>query len=403
MARILVAFYNCIRDEENADAKPIFYEAFINGLDRAGNEVFVISHPYFGIDFGEMEEEGKRAIQKFNPEICFIFNNCFYDLSNVVGCPIVIYEVDSPRYFSNKEYIKKNPDRYTYFMIQQDSKKILMDDFGVREDHIFFVPLFSEVYADDCAVAGTNIAFIGSRAARASAKPFQSFVEQNPTEDEWRLFQNCVREIEQNPQVSPTELVYKYHVTSELVAGNLNIPEILQTLSAEKRINVLAAMEDLGLALYGTCNWGEEYYGNIKLNFSYINKKVYSVAHNQDIYNHSKIGINISHLQATSGFPWRVMDIMGSNACLVTDYHADFEKVFPELSGIIPIYDSPYEAYGICRQLLADEGRRKEIVSRCNEVINEKYRFKNILGCLEQYSGVKMHRDEEDNGCLRLQ
>ena len=110
---------------------------------------------------------------------------------------------------------------------------------------------------------------------------------------------------------------------------------------------------------------------------------------NQNIYNKSKIGINVSHLQATSGFPWRVMDIMASNACLVTDYHEDFKRLFGNIP--IPTYESELEAYEVCRQLIKDESRRKEIVLQCQEVIENKYRFRHLLPRLEEYSGITLH------------
>lgn len=390
MAKILVAFFNCIDDAQNKNAMPIFYEGFIKGLDAAGNNVAVFSHKGFGQDFGEIDDNTRAFVTEFEPDLCIIFNNSFYDLSSVVSCPIVIYEVDSPRYFSNKQRIRDNPDRYLFFILQSDSRKPLMEEYGVSPKNIFYVPCFSEVYADEQMKSEVNISFIGSRFLMTSARPFFAFLTGNPSDEERQMFQNCVNEIRNNPQVTPAELVYKYKIMSELVACNLNIPDILMTLSAEKRVKVLSAVAELGLDLYGTENWGNEYYLNIDLNFSYVNKKVYSIRHNQDIYNSSKIGINVSHLQATSGFPWRVMDIMASNACLVTDYHSDFKVLFPEVADILPVYDNAYEAYDLCRKLIRDEQYRQEIVLRCNEVINTKYRFKNLLPKLEEYSGVKL-------------
>ena len=131
MAKILVAFFNCNKDKNNPDAMPIFYEAFVKGLDRAGNQVAVFSHSFFGIDFGKIDAKTATAIKQFEPDICIIFNNSFFDLSEVVDCPIVIYEVDSPRYFSNKDNIKKNPERFLYFIFQEDSRRTLKEDFGV--------------------------------------------------------------------------------------------------------------------------------------------------------------------------------------------------------------------------------------------------------------------------------
>lgn len=395
MAKILVTFFNCMKDPENPNAMPLFYETFIKGLDKAGNEIAIFSHRMFGLDFGEIDEETEKVIVDFAPDICFIFNNSFYDLSGIVSCPIVIYEVDSPRYFSNKECIKKNPDRYLFFIFQQDSRKTLKEIYGIEDNKIFYAPFFTQIYADHEVEQRTNISFIGSKFTVSNAGPFVEFASKNPSPDEWKMYGDCTEEIRNHPQVTPTELVCKYHITSELVARSLNIPEILMELSGEKRIHTLSAVAGLGLELYGTENWASEYYGNLTLNLCYKNKKVYSLEHNQNIYNTSKIGINVSHLQATSGFPWRVMDIMASNACLVTDYHSDFRVLFPEVADIIPTYSNPYEAYEVCRRLLKDDTHRKDIVAGCNTVINERYRFKDLLPKMEEYSGVCMHKQKE--------
>lgn len=389
MSKILVAFYNCIEDPNNPDAMPIFYEAFVNGLDREGNEVAIFSHRMFGMDFGEIDAMTREEIKLFSPDICFIFNNSFYDLSDIVDCPIIIYEVDSPRYFSNKESIRKNPDRYLYFIFQEDSRKTLMEEYAIKEDQIFYTPFFSEVYADNSMEQVTNVSFIGSLFQSTSAGSFQYFMEHSPTREEWTMMRNCLNHLRKNPQVTPTELVYKYNITSELVAKSLNLPNLLMMLSGEKRLKVLSAVADLGLELYGTKSWSTTYFYNVDLNLAYVDKNVYSIQHNQDIYNASKIGINVSHFQATSGFPWRVMDIMASNACLVTDYHADFARLFGDIP--IPTYDSEADARGVCKQLLEDESRRRNIVLQCQEVIDAKYRFKHLLSKLEEYSGVIMH------------
>ena len=137
MAKILVAFFNCMNDPENPNAMPIFYEAFIRGLDRAGNQVAVFSHGMFGMDFWEIDPMTKASIQQLDPDICFIFNNSFFDISDVVDCPIVIYEVDSPRYFANKSSIRKNPDRYLYYIFQEDSRKTLQEEYGISPSKIF--------------------------------------------------------------------------------------------------------------------------------------------------------------------------------------------------------------------------------------------------------------------------
>lgn len=390
MANILITFFNGITDEKNPDAIPMFYEGFINRLDKEGNEILAIPHRLFGVDFPEIDQETQKMIIGFKPDICFVFNNAFFDLCDIVDCPIVIYEVDSPRYFANKQMIRKHPDRYLYFVIQTASREVLRKDFGVKDEHVFYVPLYTEIYADEMQQTA-NISFVGSKFTKNEGDLFIEFMQSNPTREEKEMFLSCIDEIAQKPQITPEELVYKCRVTSELVARKLAIPSILMALSGEKRIKVLSAVADLGLELYGTKNWGSDYYCDLRLNLSYNNKNVYSIRDNQEILNASKIGISVAHLQATSGFPWRVMDIMASKACLVTDYHSDFEKLFPEVMKVLPVYETPHEAREICQKLLKEEGMRIEIVQRCNEVVDKKYRFVHLLQKMEEYSGIKMH------------
>ena len=389
MAKVLVAFHNGIVDEKNPEAMPAFYEAFIRGLDSAGNQVVVYSHGMFGADFGEIDEDIKNEICGFEPDICIIFNNSFFDLAEVVDCPIIIYEVDSPLYFSNKDDIRKKPDRYLYFIFQEESRKVLKEDYGVNEKQIYFVPFFTEVYADETVQQTTNVSFIGSLFSLGSINVFESFIQKRPSLKEKQMMESCLRELQKNSQVTVSNLIYKYNITSELVVRHLDLQQLLMMLSREKRLKVLSGVADLGLELYGTENWDSTYYNDSKLNMAYIRKKVYSVEDNQDIYNRSKIGINVSHLQAASGFPWRVMDIMASNACLVTEYHAGLKRLFGDIP--IPVYESASEAYELCRQLVKDQSRRREIVLQCQETVANKYRFKHLLPKLEEYSGVTLH------------
>lgn len=51
---------------------PAFYEAFIRGLDLAGNQVIVYSHGLFGADFGDIDEETKKRFVGSLP-ICVLF------------------------------------------------------------------------------------------------------------------------------------------------------------------------------------------------------------------------------------------------------------------------------------------------------------------------------------------
>ena len=85
--------------------------------------------------------------------------------------------------------------------------------------------------------------------------------------------ENCLRELGRNPQVTVTNLIYKYNITSELVARHLDLQQLLMMLSREKRLKVLSGVADLGLELYRTENWDNTYYNDSKLNMAYMRKK----------------------------------------------------------------------------------------------------------------------------------
>ena len=67
---------------------------------------------------------------------------------------------------------------------------------------------------------------------------------------------------------------------------------------------------------------------------------------------------------------------MQSNACLVSDYHKNFDKLFPK--DLFPIYEDAYEAREICKELLDNEKKRKKIVKRCQEYAFKKFGFEKV-------------------------
>ena len=119
------------------------------------------------------------------------------------------------------------------------------------------------------------------------------------------------------------------------------------------------------------------------MTLSYNPRLLYTLKHNQDAYNSAKIGININHLQARSGFSWRVCDIMASNACLVSEYRPNFDKYFADIG--LPYFDNPYDARTICKQLLTDENYRLDLVRASQQVIDKNFRFANVQCLLEQF------------------
>ena len=375
MANIFLAFFG----GTDANAKlPPFYESFILKLQAAGHNVTFIRHTNFGpLEWGGVSNipvNIRQSLENFKPDLCILFNNSFWDLSEVVNCPILIYTVDSSIYFANQSILKANPSRY-FFVVDKDSKAVLKEKFGVKDKQMTLMLPFSAIKPEKRKIEN-NIVFIGSKFTSHPVSLINKFLEENPTDAERKEFQNALNYLKKNPFSTQENFISKKVITSQLVAKYFNINVFLMELSDVKRIEVLGAVADLGLTLYGTPNWQKDYFYRPALTLSYSNKKVSSIQENQDVYNSSKIGISASHLQAVSAFPWRTLDIMQSNACLVTDYHTDFDTMFPK--NLFPVYKDAYEAREICKELLNDEYKRKKIVKNCQEFAQANFSFDKI-------------------------
>ena len=166
------------------------------------------------------------------------------------------------------------------------------------------------------------------------------------------------------------------------------------SLSRSKRILTLAAVSDLGLELFGPEDWILD--GNsstVELHCAYNLKQIYSLKQNQDLYNASKIGLNINHLQAQDGFSWRVLDIMASSACLVSEFTPNIKRFFPDIP--IPTFTNAFEARGECQRLLKDDVFRKELTLMCQQEVDVRFRFKHVLPRIEELVGMSLNSPME--------
>lgn len=398
MAKIFLSFFNGIDNKEDLTAIPCFYESFISGLSEAGNEVFVYSHKNFCSEYDAIPLLLLRDIQDVDPDLIILFNNNFYDISRYFDCPIVIYEVDSCLFYSNKDAIRKNKDRYRFFVPQTESINLLHDSFGIDRKNINYVPFFTSIQAEDI-LQTTNISFIGTRFAEINGiSACGAFMQSSPTTHEIEQFKSCMDEIQNNPYICKDVLIKKLNISSEKVIQNINVADLVGILSGSRRVQVLSQIADLGLDLYGNKSWTGVSVYEPELTLSFKDKSVYSLKHNQDIYNSSKLCININHIQAVSGFSWRVCDIMASNSCLVSEYKSDFSKLFPNIN--LPTFTNRYEAREQCIKLLKNENMRKDIVGACQESIDKEFRFKHFLKNIESCLGMLLHSNTGVEGSV---
>lgn len=390
MARVFLSFYHGVMDKANPTALICFYETFVNGLVKAGNDVFVHAHNYFLGSSEQITLDLAKQIKDFNPDLAILFNNSLGggNIYKMCQCPVLVYEVDSPIYYQNRDSLKTDKDNLIFISCQDESIEILKSEFGIKDKNIALVPFFSEVAAKPMEIKH-NIVFLGSK---FHTNRIYKFIKDEASQEEKETFSALLRELERDPFIKFDTLLKKYNITPK-IQKHFDIPYYIAAISDRNRTRVLANIADLGLAIYGNNQWLEYETNEPYLTLSYNPKKLYSLKHNEDLYNSAKIGININVIQAVSGFSWRVCDILASNACLVSEYKSKLKSLFPSVA--IPTFTNEYEARQRVKELLDNENMRLDIVAAANETIEQKFRFRHTLKSLEEISGVVLQSNNQ--------
>lgn len=390
MARIMLAFFAGL--EYQKTKIPVFYDSTIKLLSERGHEVQYIAHRFWGDMFdwsAEIPADLKEQIQSYDPDLFIIWNNSFFDIRKLVKCPIVIFDADSIEHYANKQFIRETPERYL-FWCAKETRELLISHYRVRAEQICDAIPFSGIEPEEKEIED-NIVFIASKFSVLNGElnnNLVKFMATNPTDEERAEFKGCLNYIKHNPYQSIDEMRENGVIKSLKVMQYLVGYDWQKILNDEKRMNVLSAVADMGLRIYGTVFWATEYYYRSELSLAYSSKSVMSLKENADAYNSAKIGISASVLKAVNGFPWRIMDIMQSNACLVSDYHRDFDSLFSK--DLFPVYHDQYEAREICKNLLQDEEKRLRIVENCQIFAKENYSFDRVAEAMTKLTGVRI-------------
>lgn len=153
--------------------------------------------------------------------------------------------------------------------------------------------------------------------------------------------------------------------------------QIQNLISNEARISVFEKLHEFGLAIFGNREWltASVYHPNI-LNYFHDGGGISKHDEIMEIYNSSKICINVSQIQSGSALPYRVIDILASNALLITNYHpeSDVFAIFGEDCPIV-MYKNLEELSDLCKYFLSHEEERLKLVKKCNELVRSGFDF----------------------------
>ena len=397
MANVFIAMYNFGRDPNDFYKMPPFLESFLNGFKDAGNNVLCFRHKTYGREFDEkLPKEYESKIKRFNPDLCILFCNNFWDISYIVNCPIVIYDIDSVLEFKGINHLCQNIDRYLFVINQTLAEMNLKKHLGVLDKQICYIPFFSEVKNDSNAIVTTNINFLGSNWLWMGCNFIFPFINSNPSIKDKEIARNVLNYFIESPFMTSDEIVNVNEWHPQIPLEILNSKRAAVEISGIRRLRYLTSIADLGCEIRGAY-WTIDcmkYFPELALNYN--PKLTLSLKENQDFYNSAKISLNTKHIQAQNGFSFRICDIMASNACLVTEYCSDLRRLFPKIP--LPMFTSEIELQECCKKILVDEKLRLEIVEASHEVIDSSHRFKHVLQKLEEFTGLNLRTNS--NGVL---
>ena len=104
-------------------------------------------------------------------------------------------------------------------------------------------------------------------------------------------------------------------------------------------------------------------------------------------------------LQSGAALPYRVIDILASDALLITNYHpqSDAFTIFGKDCPIV-MYKNMDELSKLCEYYLAHEDERRELVVKCNDMVRHGFDFRNRCEDILDLCGLPSEREELSPG-----
>lgn len=390
MAKVLVLFYQPIIDLCKPNDLLCFYESFISELSHCGNEVhflnlfFVKGYNKDFISFlsSKNKENLIAKVKNINPDVIFTFNNQITrEILNNTNCPVCLFDADGVNMFACKHLIKEYLERYKMFTFYKNWEIGDYKNIGFTNDKIYFLHMATSIKNENLP-KDKNISFIGSNFwGRVPQKIPKDYIKQDLLDDLINYYNE--------PYLNFDKFYTKYKTVFKL-------DQIYSTL--DSRLYILNSISDLGLKIYGI-RWNELSDNFLNLKCAFDETPKYSLKHNSDIYNSSKICISISHPQCKGyAFPWRVYDIMASNGLLITTYSQLLKE---EVDFELPMFKSPFEARELVKYALNNPNWCEDIKEQSNAFIEKNGRWKDNLILIGENLKLNLINHSEAIGELR--
>ena len=145
----------------------------------------------------------------------------------------------------------------------------------------------------------------------------------------------------------------------------------------DERLRAVELLSSRGLRLYGNARWERMVPYSVAVARSLAHAQaVSSHAEQMEVYDSSLISINIPQVQARGGMQYRVLDVLNSNALLITKLvdDSDISVVFGRENPVVSFRDHQ-ELTKLVDHYLMHEAERMELVKRCQALVAHGFSF----------------------------
>lgn len=404
----VVAFFHTYMPDGKLDP---FMEGLVKGFLSCGVELHIIKAndlvPTLGANSYSAYVDEKKLVEHIralDPDFIFTSNRAGIGrmLIDNPGCPILTWLVDNTPFMHHGGTAENlyGASDYVFTAVTNNVRLIERDYPNLSPGRVLYMPFATSPdefeNAPPCE-KDIPISFIGTY--------FYSY----------RLEEICARlkgDRESYSRLMDLIEVFEksYEAVAEAEVEKRKLQPVLQKMgisalefkciisnatSLNHRLKILDAVADLGLKLYGTDNWVEVYQSSLRTLRAFQMHDVIDTREKLvNVYQRSKIAINVSHQQAIGGLPYRIYDLMASNCMLLAgeESRTDLEYLFGK-DHPLPLYRDPAHARELAAYYLEREEERKAIVEQCNKLISKGFRFSDRVRTMFATIGKPLQED----------
>ena len=387
--RDVVAFIHSYAPDGAPDP---FMAGLIRGLANAGASVHVVmaNHLVPGLHFHRLRRDvSERKLIRFIRGIdpAFILST---NRGGITGAmlreldyPIVTWMVDHVPFmhhggarddlFGSRDHVVVSSSHYA---------PVFEREYPVLKGRVHFLP-FATSTADfkDTGPAAQDIplSFVGSFFHGGGLARMLSVIQDEPV-----LAQALIElslEVDQDFGIDVGQRVQELGLEQALTQAGVHAHDLKMTLgnalSLNRRIRYLDAVSDLGLQFWGNNEWVNAASFSVRLlRCFHFGEFIRTRAQLVDLYQRSRLSLNISHTQAMGALPYRVFDVMSSRSLLLTEHDArsDLFRLFGPQAPV-PTFRNEAELRKLVRHFLSQEEERETLVKECNLLLRSGFDF----------------------------